>query len=261
MNVYQQMENIVRSTEGLKAAPGCKYLEAYKVDFDEYDKDMIENHFGGGNKLVWIIKGNGCGTELFNARSEHAKVMMDPTNEKVGDLYFTIDLTGNNEGTVKMVTLNQARDFVDHYQGTESPSPLRKSIHEQIDLAFGSTAKEAGTSKFNVHFRSDLMPTPGEQIYLKVEPEKHTRGQYGLATMVKPSLKPDPKGISRTKKNFSQRTVVLGPMIMGSDNLNPRYFRLTPHKNDGYADLESISKRSFDYAVSKLRKENPALSL
>lgn len=253
MSLYQKMQDVVSKVAGQPSAGDNTYLSAHAVDFEFHDKDLVENHFGGGNKLLWIIKGSGCGTDLADARTMLASTLLDRQNVREGDLYFAIDVTDTNQGEVKSLTLEAAREYTESLRDTPSPEPLRSPLFSGIAEKLGHDQSQSGYSHlFNM--ANDLMSTPGEQIFLRIEPLQDLAGKHARVTFAKPKLLKDPARISRTKKQTGVYVLGTGKDFEHGPEAKPLYFRIKPHVNDAYADIEPCSEQVFRKALTAAQK-------
>lgn len=252
MSLVKEITKIAASLKASNEKNGTSYLTNYGEDVTRYDADFLENFYYGGDMLVWEVRGCGAGTNLFNAHNKSEQERFSKTAQE-NSKFYALSLVAANEGTIQELTKEEAGKFL---KENHNPRKYRRreTIYDQIASAMGLES----TKDLSRDLKSDLMQTPKEDIYLSLKLDNVRRAV--VCEMVKPELKKDEPGISRTKVYGG--TYYMPATLESTDKLyQPLHIKITPGRDPVYGLSEVVSPRQFNAAQRKAQKNQQSLEM
>lgn len=257
MSVIQQMRTVAEALKLQNVEGGPVFLKQFEEDFELYDVDLLENFYTEGDKLIWEVRGDGCGTRMYNTKSELGLGEFEKTALK-DSRFFAIELTGQDQGNLKTLSYDEAINYYKNTHVPGTPEPHRPSIQYMIKEALGMDTDKP----LHYELLNGLNLTPGEDIYLQFSADFNRRSIQCL--MAKPDIKEDEPGVSRTKEDTGR--YYLPPDLKVLDKVEkPLHLKIVPGRDPVYGKCEVVSQKLFQAAVKKVsdksKKQEPGLSV
>ncbi|MBD1577973.1 hypothetical protein HC723_16410 [Vibrio sp. S11_S32] len=168
MNLYEKMLNVVKQHPNL--------VTHYKTDLD-VDKDVIENDAQAGDKYLWILKGNGCGTWLFRlGASSIVEQVVKSENENA--VFYWVHVDSLNSGVIQRVTKKHASSL-HNIKPPAGRVPRRKLL---LSVILESFSLETKRTDFLAHVVK--LGTTKQKLKVKLlHVDRHLQATFQITSM------------------------------------------------------------------------------
>lgn len=90
-------------------APGYPYLQHYKVDFEKYDREILQAQWAPGNRYLWVVRTMGTHLGRLGVHPKLDEMLIAALDTESQKAIYLVEGT-----SVKEVTLAKARDLLKH---------------------------------------------------------------------------------------------------------------------------------------------------
>lgn len=252
MKAFDLMLQVENELKQINEKDGTQYFDNFESDLFVVDKGIVQ--FSGTEaNLIWQVFENGTGTRIYNIQSESEMEDFRENKERKSKLY-TISIDENEEASLAEVNLTDVEKFIGDNFVPGKEATFRPMLIEEIAGNLGLSS----TQELSNNLKHEICLTPNEDVFFKAY--KDAAGEKVICEMVKPELAPDPKGISRTKKQTGTYTMKI-PKQWSDIGDKPVYFRATPSDDQLFGKIEAVSAKIFAAAERKVEgfKSEPGI--
>lgn len=239
-----------------KAIEDPTYLAFYTEDLLSYDKDIIENDAQRGDVYISVLKGNGCGTYILlcdctnDHRTQRNAAVLDEsiTASHHPSKYFSVVVTGINEGTVEEINEEEARRLISTVGLSPYREPRRTNANSQICKLIACS--EDAVHRVSSALSPYLETQKGQSYVVKLVAERSWRW---LNVEVTPK-KGENAGVTKTVN-----------LDLGLDSMmrfdKPSFAKIDC-TSDSNTDIKILDEKAFKRAYKSFQpKINPSSSL
>jgi len=244
-NIFEQMKQIAEKVIEETKNTDHPLLTNYTNDLYFYDRNIMELDSQRGDKYIWIIKDNGCGTYTALAGTDIANYYAKESGDK-SKLYI-VSCDGENKGVIKEVSKKEAINILNTVKIDPNRIPRRKGLSDQINEMLGFKDYNAmGNSLMG----SEFNPRPNDISVMKITAKDWDKISITLArTKMTPNDKNDQR-IQKAQAQYFFNSTFNSTM----DFKEPKYFVIKTTQQS-YAVIEETTKKVFDNAMKKTQEK------
>lgn len=260
-NLYEKVKEIAEYLSKVEVPnrPGEYYFSHHQEDLYLHDKDTLEKDSQPGDHYVYIVKGNGCGTNIVLTGDSVSKALVEM--QQSDSRFFLISCEDVNKGTVKELSHKAAIMAAEQYQKIEGREPSRKDIHYQMNSILGLNNETLIESWSHTRMASEVSTIAGDQLAIKVamSDTRHASIEMVRTKFGRAENEPNRDKQKRYEVYYAPVSAAKGMELMEGS----KYY-LIDRTDRIDAPIKEITKRVFDNARNKVlnpKHESPGLGI
>jgi hypothetical protein len=91
-------------------APGYPYLQHYKVDFEKYDREILQAQWASGSRFLWVVRTMGTHLSRLGVHPKLNEMLEAALNSESAKAVYLVEGT-----SVKEITESKARDLLKQF--------------------------------------------------------------------------------------------------------------------------------------------------
>lgn len=250
MNLYDQLKKIAEREKAASAGTKHEYFTHYQEDLTVHDRDELENDSQAGDRYLWILKSNGCGTYMFRLNGGKSDILNTIHRASDSQCYL-VKCSGINEGTVESITWDMAESVYYETPPACNRIPRRRRLYDQLNELLGIDDNSRGYRLQSTNMGSDFKPLPGDKSFLKLSMERRTTECIVRIDVLRPKMKEGHlDGLTRKPSAHYRIPATLTAIDLLADGA--KYYSVDAHQAHSYATITEVSSRMYNAAERKI---------
>jgi hypothetical protein len=242
MTKQQQLDTAI--SQIAREAINDNFLRSYKDDIFVVDLGNLRNDTVAGDKWLWTLKSNGCGSYLTLCHSDNLSLIEGST--KPDDRHYLLSCSATNVGTVEKISHEKALDLASNIQPNPDRIPPRESVPDLLEKE-GVVIRDTHAFNFLCKIR------PGSTATLRIAPAVRY-GSIGASHTVEFVIDTEKDGL--ISKSFSLASTDTWRTVSNSERASQAQCRSLKVGSFMHATIEDISEKLYEFS-----KQGPTRNL